>query len=865
MLLLGAFSVSQAQDPTSTPFSQAERPSQVPLYDLFELRFDVVGEFANPYNPAEVSVTAIFNAPDGQTFQIPAFYMQPYDDLTGTAQPVGNPEWRVRFTPTQVGDWRYSVEVVTSARRDLLFSDESFTVTPSDAKGFIQVGANQRYFQFQNGSPYFPIGENLGWSWEEGGGLETYLEWLDQLAANGGNYGRLFVDTAWFIGLDWVRPAGDYTASQGQAWMMDQILEAAQQRGIYLQVVLIWHQAFIQSPGLPVNPPSDVARPNTEIDFDSHAYNQVNGGPMSRPESLFLNPLVKGLLEQKLRYMLARWGYSPQIFAWEVITDVDRLPNYNPTEHLTFINDLATFVRQQDPYPHLMTLGSRGLLPELVTNPLVDFAQVRVFHRRPIEEAPDQVNSVLNTLYNPLLQTAGKPILLTEFSLNPWFEPTADDPTGLHLEQTLWSVALSGAGGSAMSQWWDTYVDAQDLYPDFYALSQFVAEVDWPNMNLRPVQVGLVDSRGDNYQPLRIENFNRNFRGQSPFETVYTLTADGPMPSTSVLSSYLYGSQFNAQASFPQTFIITPPVDTILSIGIRDIAPNGTAALVLTLDNQPYATLNLTEGSANTKLDIPLPAGYHRLVLDNLGEDWIELNYIEIADYIAPLRAVALADSTMGSAFIWLHQRAYTWQNLQTQSDFEAQRFNLTLPQMPEGVYQIEFWDTATGAILGQELGRVQEGDNGVLAVPLLPIQTSLALRITRTEVLENLTDEATPLPTRTPAVQASFMPSATATATATQTLTPSSTATSTPTATASSTATPTASTTPTQTATTIPTDTPTAITPTGEATDSGDSSPINTPSLATGTTEPPAESLTPTDAFIPRFTRTPRPTANAP
>jgi hypothetical protein len=327
-----------------------------------------------------------------------------------------------------------------------------------------------------------------------------------------------------------------------------------------------------------------------------------------------------------------------------------------------------------------------------------------------------------------------------------------------------------------------------------------------------------------------------------------------------VLSSYLYGSQFNAQASFPQTFVISPPVDTILSIGIRDVAPNGTAALVLTLDNQPYATLNLTQGSANTQLDIPLPAGYHRLVLDNAGEDWIELNYLEIADYIAPLRAVALADSSTGTALIWLHHRAYTWQNAQTQSAWEAQRFILSVPQMPPGDYMIEFWDTTNGAILGQEVGRVGEADKGVLTVQLLPIQTTLAIRITQIRPGAALSQGLTPIPTRTPAVQASFTPSPTASATPTLTSTASPTATSTaspsPTSTSSPTSSPSASSTPSAT--------PSAalLTATPELPD-----PRLTPAAGTLADVTPASgaSASPTSDFIPRFTRTPRPTANAP
>lgn len=861
--LFGLFLVSLLLLPLTD--LRAQDAAQVGLLELVEIPFELAGDFKNPYDPTEIAIDALFTAPSGETLRVPAFYMQPYAQTcqencgADRLEPSGQGGWRVRFSPTQSGEWSYRIEATTEAGTTTV-REGRFTVAASETRGFVRVSPNKRYFTFQNGESYFPIGQNLGWSGENIGGMDTYLAWLDDLHASGANYARVFADTAWFIGLDWGRTPGDYNDDQAAAWRMDTLLEAAHQRGIYLQVVLIWHRAFIQNSNIPVVIPSDMPRADTGADFDGHSYNAINGGVLTSPAQFFQNTTVKNLLRQRLRYMVARWGYSPNIFAWELITDVDRLPGYDSQTHLDYINELADYVRELDPYPHLLTAGSSQALPELIANDRFDFAQIHAYQRRPIEEAGDQATTILTALYQTQ-QLAQKPLLLTEFSLNPWYEPTADDPNGIHLRDTIWAAAFSGAAGSGMSQWWDTYIAPQDLYGLYSPLVRFAAGVEWNVLELQPFQVGLVTQKEVPYEALRIDNFNRALRGVSPPDTIYRLLADGAVPSTTSLSSYLYSvNGFNAIASRPQTFIVTPPMPTTLAIGIRDISPSGNANLVITLDDQPYTSLELTAGSKGAAINIPLPAGDHRLVLDNTGDDWVELDYIEIPNYRAPLRAVGLADRTHGVALIWLQNRAATWQNAAAGIDPAVLHFRMDVPAMTPGVYRVEFWDADTGNILGEELHTLSGNQIGTLSIMLLPIRTHLAVKIVRVQAGEPLAQPPSPLPTRTSAIQPTPTPSVTATAspTATPTATSSSTPTATPTNTLTNTPTATLTSTPTNTATSSPTSTPTAtLTVTAAASPSATDTPSPTPSPSIT----PSFSPTPSSAdFIPRATRTPRP-----
>lgn len=52
---------------------------------------------------------------------------------------------------------------------------------------------NPRYFAFEDGSLYFPIGLNLGWAGQDV--LGDYTRWFDRLSANGGNVARIWITT----------------------------------------------------------------------------------------------------------------------------------------------------------------------------------------------------------------------------------------------------------------------------------------------------------------------------------------------------------------------------------------------------------------------------------------------------------------------------------------------------------------------------------------------------------------------------------------------------------------------------------------------------------------------------------------------
>ena len=816
--------------------------------------------YRNPFDSNDIELVGVFESPSGKQVVIPGFWMQPYADQcqqpckVDDLKPSGSPTWQVRFAPDEVGHWSYNLQVRDDGTT-IKVENGSFDVAPSDHPGFIHVSLNQRYFRYDNGQSYFPIGHNLLSSWDAGGGLVAYRKWLQALSAAGGNYARLLIDDPWFIGLEWNGAAGDYRASQREAARLDVIIEMAEQYGISLQLVLLWHQALINYQGAPVVIPANPPHPDMSADWDNYGYNVLNGGFMNGPALFFSDDRAKVLFRQRLRYIAARWGDSPQVFAWEMIDEIDHTTNYTSSVASDWLNDMGGYMRQIDQGRHLITAGSRSYDPVVESNSALSFTQARFYQRRPFETVADQVVGALGSIRQNL-QLVHSPTLLTEFSLNPWFQPTSDDPDGISVQTTLWASAFSGAGGGAMSAYGETYVSPLSLQRYYPPLAAFAAAVDWANLDLQPAEATLLNDDNSIYQPLRISGFSRHSGGTDAPSVTHVISADAVVPDLSAVPSMLYGMVANHNLHRAQQYHVAVPHATTFEARIRASSLQGGSLLVITVDGRTAAELVLDPGSKNVAVRVPLSVGEHDITLENLGDDWLELDTLEIAQFVTPVRMLTLRDSGAGVAVSWLQNRAYSWDHIK-----EARPkllFTYRIDQMPAGRYTVEIWDPLSGGVIGSEVTRVD--DDGVLMVDLVPMDTELALRIVRQPDDEPDSTEAATSPlgetgestvnsvgeTRIPTITRTLFTIVTntpaPTATATDTLTPSVT----PTAPLTDTHTPTFTATrlPSATATLLSSSSPTVS---ATATPSATKPPTSTLSVPFRATLRPSPSASPT------------------
>ena len=229
---------------------------------------------ANPFDPSQIDLQVAFSPPQGEPVVVPAFYYQEYD---AARRPVGRPGWKARFSPSQSGAWSAQAHLHAGGEIQVSAPIPILVVEGADAarhRGAVRVSqANPRYLAFENGETFTPIGINLGW-WN-GDPLGDYERWFDALQRNGATVARIWM-ASWSFGLEWNDTGlGDYTQRLDRAWLLDQVLRMAEQRGIYVIPVLLNHGAF----SLTVNP-----------EWKANPYNSALGGPCKTPQDFMTDP-----------------------------------------------------------------------------------------------------------------------------------------------------------------------------------------------------------------------------------------------------------------------------------------------------------------------------------------------------------------------------------------------------------------------------------------------------------------------------------------------------------------------------------------------------------------------------------------------
>ena len=64
---------------------------------------------------------------------------------------------------------------------------------------------------------------------------------------------------------------------------------------------------------------SEGGRRGQDGEFEHHPYNRRNGGFIRSAYQIFHDPRAFKLLMKRMRYVVARYGYSRNIFSWEII------------------------------------------------------------------------------------------------------------------------------------------------------------------------------------------------------------------------------------------------------------------------------------------------------------------------------------------------------------------------------------------------------------------------------------------------------------------------------------------------------------------------------------------------------------------
>ncbi|KPK42410.1 MAG: hypothetical protein AMJ78_02640 [Omnitrophica WOR_2 bacterium SM23_29] len=454
------FKLAEAQEVSATKIlSSTENSLDIPTYEKFELTIDLEASYKNPFDPEQIDLKATFTSPTNEKIDVPGFLY--------SAQLEGknyiNPVWKIRFSPTQEGAWQYSVFLKTPLGQDKT-KIRTFNCLPSSQKGFVRVSKKDPlYFEFDNGEFYYPLGQNVCWA-----NLSGFKRYFSEMNKVGENWSRVWMSN-WEVALEWT--GKDYQGlgvySLRKADKLDKILELAKTNGLYIQLVLNHHGQLSTK----VNP-----------QWSENPYNVKNGGPCKKPFDFFTDSTAKKYFKNRLRYIIARWGYSPNILAWELWNEITFIDDLDIEKDAAWHKEMVQFIKDIDPARHLVTTSYAGTLYDYSLNnkvweiPKIDFTQFHMY-------SPDIVEA-LNGAYK-LMSGFNKPYFVAEAGRGTADGVDEEDPEGTNIHAAMWSQFVVPSAGNSMPWWWDSYIHPKKLYYHWKALAEFAKGEDRRSKNYR--------------------------------------------------------------------------------------------------------------------------------------------------------------------------------------------------------------------------------------------------------------------------------------------------------------------------------------------------------------------------------------------
>ena len=652
----------------------------------------------DPFDYETNDITVTLKKPDNNTVEVPAFFDG--DDKT--------PTWRFRYTPLApgtytVGDIKRHKEI---ARADGITPKE-FNVKGDPLPGFVRADiADKTRFVFDNGSRYYPLGHNQAW---HTGGLPEIPEMFEKMKGAGENWSRVWMNHWDGKNLDW---SSDYKAGEkptnklgtldlevARRW--DKIIEAAQKNGIYFQMTLQHHGQYASRAGFRFSS-------NTDPNWQDNPWNAANGGFLKDPVDFFTDAQARKLTKRKYYYLVARYGYSPNILAWELFNEVENTDASRGKliQDITMWHqEMAFFIRQYDGYHHLITTSAANGNP--LDSPLwesMDYAQVHMY--------PSDIIAAVSGVGDLDLKKYGKPVFIGEFG------PSGlADKDGETLHNGVWTSLMRNPSGAAQYWTWDL-VEKQDLYSHFKAATAFLTASALAN------QSGLVSVTPDVQTP---EKGMLSFGAGGGFGDAKAsefVVGAGVPAGFGAYPAFLQGENHRAMMPEPLTLSVNYAKPGTFTLNIGRVAKLG-AKLELKLDGTtkltrdfPAAANDYSPDEKAAALVLDIPTGAHKISVQNVGTDWVNTAKYQFSDYAPALSAFVRESKEYAVGWI-LHPGTGAVQG------------TVALPGLTPGKYRLTWWDTRLGKSLSTEDVTVTKAETGAeLKTP--PVAQDVAFYLTR-------------------------------------------------------------------------------------------------------------------------------------
>ncbi|MGW8315036.1 MAG: DUF5060 domain-containing protein [Bacteroidales bacterium] len=435
---------------------------RVGKYEKFEVWIDMdrVG-IANPYDPEDIDVYALFRAPSGREIRINGFY----DDHLGADQ------WKLRFSPDETGIYSYTL-FVEDAGGTGQSADAAFEAVGSDHHGWIRPSTiNPHYFVHDDGTSYYGVGVYSPW--------RNTMERFDNLGDHDANlfaiwditYGG-FVNGTGLIEEE----LGRY--NQLKVGRIDSMLTILEDRGIQMMYAIWPHDLFsetVWAAQWKQNPYSEL------IDVDD----------------VYSDSLVWEYQKKKYRYMIARFAYSRSMGIWELINEMNGTDGWDHGRHqecYDWVEKCEHYFQENDPYNHPVTASFSGGYGEY-REELYERTDIPNIHMYPAQGWPMQYpqDSLRSAMYNYAWASRRfwdrfeKPAIFGEAGAGLAYFSTRDPRYHESYHNQIWASLTNGLATTPV--WWDYPVLTEGDWDQLKVLAGFVREIDFANRPWAPLEV----------------------------------------------------------------------------------------------------------------------------------------------------------------------------------------------------------------------------------------------------------------------------------------------------------------------------------------------------------------------------------------
>ncbi len=696
-----------------------------------EFQVNNVPTATNRFDPDRIRLDATFTAPSGQAMVVPGFWFQNYTrSLSGGSERLsasGSASWRLRYTPQETGLHSLSLTIATNGVAAGTSVFTNFTVEAADPlarTGYVQIAPGQQYFRTGDGQPLRLIGENVCWP----GNRRTYDydTWFTAMQAAGENFARLWM-CPWAFGLEC--ESGTLTNYRlDRAWQLDYVLQLAEQRGIFILLCLDYHGMFQTEP--------DYWGGNDN--WKINPYNSSLGGPCAAPNAFFTNTVARALYQKRLRYLAARYSYSPNLLAWEFFNEIDNsYNNLNSADVAAWHGMMGTWLRTNDAFGHLITTSLTGSSdrPEIWQVPQLDFAAYHAYGEPKPAARLAEVAQSFHTRY-------GKPVMIGEFGVDWRGWSRESDPYLRGFRQTLWGGALGGSVGTAMPWWWEN-IHSENVYPLFTGLGRVLNRTGWGDGAWTPIGFPaqtvptLVGDPISGGAPFTAHLLLSGVWGGKPSGMFAVTTAEVSGNAATYLNSFVHGTSHpDLRTPFQLSAWLTNNARLVLHLNSVSTG----ARLRVNVDGATVFSTNLAnlDGTYNVNneynLDLPvnLPAGRHLITVTNVGNDWAYLDWVRL-EQVLPARYLGNwqpAPDVIGlrgprESLLYVIAPNASYPGLATNTVLPIwQGATITLTQWPAGPFYAAWYEPTNGANRGLTLA---VSSNGNLTLPVPDFREDLA------------------------------------------------------------------------------------------------------------------------------------------